>query len=448
MNAAWIKYLPGFIRAQLESRRGFQAIIANSGWLLFDKILRMGGGLLVSVWIARYLGPEQFGVWNYALAVTALFAAFANLGLDSIVVRELVKHPEQQNELLSSAFGLKLIGGVLALLTAIGTISFARSGDSLTLWLVAISATGFIFQSANVIDFYFQAKVRSKFTVYAASSAFALIAMLKIILIIKDAPLLAFAWAGLAEIALTALFLIAVFRAKNQSILPRGFRWSVAKRLLTDSWPLILSSMAIIIYMRIDQIMIGQMLGNAEVGLFSAAVRISEIWYVIPWVIVNSVGPSMIETRKLDEVLYLQRIQKLYVFMVAISLLIAVPMTFLSDWVMVTAFGESFLKAGGVLAIHIWGGLFVFLGVASGHWLVAENLQKLAFYRTLAGAVLNVIANFFLIPLSGLLGAAIATVLAQATAAYFFDITSIKSRKMFWMKTKALLFIFYYGKWR
>ena len=437
MNAAWVKYLPGFIRAKLEGRHGFQAILANTGWLFVDKVLRRGVGLFVGVWIARYLGPEQFGLWNFAIAFTALFGAFATLGLDSIVVRELVKNPERQNELLGSAFALKVIGGAITLLIAIIAISLVRSGETLALWLVGLSAAGFIFQSVNVIDFYFQSKVQSRYTVYAANGAFVLMTLVKIALLLNSAPLIAFAWAGLTEIALTAIFLMLAYRINHQGIRGWRFRSKVASALLKDSWPLILSGIAIMIYMRIDQIMIGQMLGDKEVGLFSAAVRISEVWYFIPLAIVSSVFPAIIAAKQQSESLYLQRLQKLFNFMFLIGFGMAILMTFSSHIVVKLLFGVEYAEASTVLAIHIWAGVFVAMGVASGSWLTTENLQKYSFYRTLNGSIANVILNFFLIPKFGINGAAVATVLSYGIAVFSIGIYA-DCREIFFMMFRSM----------
>ncbi len=206
------------MQAKLKGRHNLQAILGNTGWLFVDKVFRLGLGLFISVWIARYLGPEQFGLWSYVIAFSALFGAFSTLGLDGIVVRELVKYPKRRNEILGSAFILKIIGGVATLLIALVAISFVRSGETLTLCLVGISATGFIFQSLNVIDFYFQAKVQSKYTVYAANGAFILMTLMKVVLLLIGAPLIAFAWAGLVEIILTAFFLVIAYQGNHCNI--------------------------------------------------------------------------------------------------------------------------------------------------------------------------------------------------------------------------------------
>ena len=452
MNAVWIKYLPELIRVKLENRHGLQAIIANTGWLFADRIFRMVVGLFVYVWIARYLGPEQFGLWNFAIAFAALFGAFATLGLDGIVIRELVTNPERKNEILGTAFALKLIGGAVTLLIALFAISLVRSGETLTLWLVGLSAAGFIFHSLNVIDFYFQAKVKSRYTVYAANGAFILMTLVKISLLLTSASLIAFAWAGLGEIALTAIFLLVAYRLNHHNIREWRYDGRVACELLKNSWPLIISSLAIMIYVRIDQIMIGQMLGDKEVGLYSAAVRISEVWYFIPMAIISSVFPAIIESKKKSEILYLGRLQKLYDLMVWLSIAVAVPMTFLSGWVVMLLFGQPYALAGTVLAIHVWAGLFVALGVARGQWLLVENLQKYGLWFVVAGAVVNVAGNFLLIPIYGIEGAAIATLFSQAVVAVVAPFFIVKTRPSLIMLVRAMnIFKYFYylrGRWK
>jgi len=249
---------------------------------------------------------------------------------------------------------------------------------------------------------------------------------------------MAFAIAGLAEIALgTALMLIFYFK-KNKKFIFTPYLVQI-KTLLKDSWPLILSGLAIMVYMKIDQIMIGEMLGETAVGLYSAAVKISEVWYFIPIVITSSLFPSIVEAKKQDEKLYYKRLQQLYSLMILISAAIALPMTFLSDWVIRFLYGDAYLLAASVLSIHIWAGIFVFLGVASGQWLLIENLQKIALKRTLFGVISNIILNFFLIQKLSIFGAALATLISQSIAAFFYDFFDQSTKKIFFLKLKAFL---------
>jgi O-antigen/teichoic acid export membrane protein len=187
--------------------------------------------------------------------------------------------------------------------------------------------------------------------------------------------------------------------------------------------------------------MIKEMLNNKAVGQYAVAVKLSEAWYFIPVVITNSLFPSIINAKKQSEELYYFRLQKLYDFMVWMAMAIALPMTFLAGWLVNVLFGPEYSQAANVLKINIWAGLFVSLGVASGKWLLTENLQMLSFWRTFCGALANVVLNLFMIPKYGIQGAAIATLLSQALAAYIFDLFNFKTRKTFFMKTKSFFLL-------
>ena len=200
MNQSWIRFLPDFIRSKIEGRHYLQNVISNSGWLFFDNVLRMGVGLFVGVWIARYLGPNQYGQLSYALAFVLLFSSLANLGLDSIAVRNIVRDSSRKDEILGTVFVLKLIGGATAFGVTMVAILLLRPADHLTQWLVGITAAGMIFQAFDTIDYWFQSQVKSKYTVISKNTAFLLISIVKIILIVVKAPLIAFAWTGLPRL--------------------------------------------------------------------------------------------------------------------------------------------------------------------------------------------------------------------------------------------------------
>ena len=414
----WLRCLPVSIRARILHRPNLQEILTNTGWLLGDKILRMGVGLFVGVWIARYLGPQKFGLWNYAIAFATLFSAFSTLGLDSIVMREMVRHPDKTNELLGSALLLKLTGGAFAMLISIAAIAVLPDSDALTVWLVAISAAGFIFQSVNVIEIYFQAKVQSRYAVIAGNGSFALITVVKIWLILSSGTLIGFALAGLGELALTALFLMVAYRGRSPSIRD----WSVNRKslalLLSNSWPLLLAGLAVTLYMRIDIVMLQNMAGDREAGIYAAATRISEIWYFLPGLIVASVSPSLIRCRDSDVALYTKRLRRLYFLMAWFAIAISLPLSLWSGRIVELLYGREFASAAPVLAIHLWACFSVFLGVASSQYLVIEHLQKISFYRTLIGLSCNIVLNLVLIPSMGAKGAAVATVISYFVATY------------------------------
>ncbi len=415
----------------------------NTSWPMGAKTLRLGVGLVVGIWVARYLGPEQFGLLSYAQSFVVLFTAIATLGLDGIVVRELVKHPEKRDSLLGTAFGLKLIGAIM-ILPVLAIAVQLTSNDSYTNILVFIIASATIFQSFNVIDFYYQATVQSKYVALANAITLAISSAIKVGLILNEAPLIAFAAMVIFDSVVLSFGLI-YFYLKQLKLKILNFKFSrtLAVELLRDSWPLILSGLVISVYMKIDQIMIKEMIDMEAVGQYAAAVRISEAWYFIPMVITSSLFPAIINAKKQSQSLYYARLQKLYDVMVWMAIAIALPMTFLSDWVVSLLYGEQYNQAGGVLMIHIWAGVFVFLGGVFGKYLTNENLTKITFYRTLFGMVMNVFLNTILIPKYGIKGAAMATLLGQFAANYMYDFFDKRLHCQLKMKTKSFLPIHY-----
>lgn len=418
---------------------GLRAIIANTGWLFADRILRMGVGLFVGVWIARYLGASQYGLFNYAIAFVALFNPLSSLGLDSVVVRYIVLDSSNKEQVLGTTYWLKLLGGIGCILLAVGSICVLRQDQKLTISLVAILSAAGIFQALDTIDLWFQSQVQSKYTVLAKNTAFIFSTLLQISLITVQAPLIAFAWTKLAEMALAAIGLAITYKIKGYSL--RLWHWSfpLAKILLKKSYPLILSGLTIMIYMRIDQIMLGQMISDRAVGVYSAATRISEAWYFIPMTLASSVAPSIFAAKETNEALYYKRIGQLLRLLALISYVVAIPMTFLSGTVITMLFGNDYAAAGPILAIHIWASVFVFMGVATSSWFVAEDLTHLSLSRTLAGAITNVVLNLFLIPAYAGVGAAIATVISQAIASFFSHAFHPKTKKIFQLQMKSLL---------
>lgn len=428
-------------REELRRREHLLTALTNTGWLIAERLLRLGLGLFVWVWLARYLGPDNFGVYNYAHAFVGLFAVIAGLGLDGIVVREVVRGSTARYEVLGAAFVLKLIAGLFALVLAILSVSLLRPNDALMHWLVGILAAGMMFQSFSVIDLWFQSQIRAKYSVCARTLAFLVVIAAFVTLILKKAPLIAFALTSLAETVLAAGGLVVLYIATGYRIRDWRFNRVWAKTLIKDGWPLILSGLAITVYMKIDQIMIGEMIGGRAVGLYSAATRISEVWYFVPVAVVSSVFPTLIRSKQWNEELYLRRFQNLYDLMIWLALGIAIPTVLMSGGLVHTLYGPDYAAASTVLALHIWAAVFVFLGIATGKWYLAENMHFSLFRRTLAGGILNILLNFFLIPRYGINGAAIATLVSQAWAAYFHDLLDPATRRVFYMKSRSLLFV-------
>jgi O-antigen/teichoic acid export membrane protein len=424
------------ITQEAINNQGFMRYFTNTSWMFGEQMLRMISGVFVGIWVARYLGPTQFGIFSYATAFVAIFSSIAKLGLDGILVRDLVNEPDKRDIYLGTAFWLKIIGAVLIFLVIVAVVAFTKNNTTTNIYILII-ASGIVFQSFEVVDFYFQSKVLSKFVSISKITQLILSSLLKVYLVLSGADLFWFVLISLFDQVTLAITLSIVYKYQRIGNFYCSFNKNLAKGLLKDSWPLIFSGLVIAIYMRIDQIMIKEMLGEKEVGIYSAAVRLSEVWYFVPIIITNSIFPAILSAKNNDLELYYNRLQRLYNFSVWLAILIAVPISIISNWLVVFLYGEAYAKSGSVLAIHIWTGVFVFLGVASSSWLTSENLQKFAFYRTLAGAIVNVLLNIILIPECGIVGAAIATLVAQLLATFVFDLLTVTTRKTFFMKLNA-----------
>lgn len=407
--------------------------------MFFEQMVRMITGLLVGVWVARYLGPTQYGLFGYAIAFAALFSSIAKLGLDNIVVRDLVHEPLKRNTLMGTAFRLKLFGAI-AMLGVIAVAIQFTTNDVVTNLYIFIIAAGAIFQSVEVVDFYFQSRVLSNIISICKLAQLVISSVIKIYLIVISAGLFWFVLVSLIDQIMLSIALYVAYKRQKLGGFFKHFNWIIARKMLGDSWPLILSGLVIMIYMRIDQVMIKEMLGDKEVGVYTAAVRLSEVWYFIPTLITSSMFPSIINAKIVSNEQYSSRLQKIFTFLVWVSIFIAFSVTLLGNWLIIFLYGVEYQEASQALMIHTWGGVFVALGVASASWYVTENLQRYAFYRTASGAVLNILLNLVLIPKYGISGAATATVIAQFMAALFFDLLTSKTRVIFKMKIKTLVF--------
>lgn len=435
----WTRYLPAPLRDRLEGRPNLWRILTNIGWLFGDRILRLGVGLVIGVWVARYLGPESFGLLNYALAYVGLFLPFAVLGFDQIIVRELVNQPDRTYETLGSVFWAKLLAGTVTYGLAVGIIFVLKPNDSSLPILVILTGTILVFQAFDTVDFWFLSQIRSKYSVVARNTSFLVVSAVRLILLLTAAPLIAFAGAVALEALLTAIALVAVYRLSGEHLRAWRITRDRAGALIRTSWPLLLTNVAIAIYMRVDKVMLGEMRGDVEVGIYSAALRLSEVWYIIPAAIVTSVSAAVAIAKKTDEVQYRRRVQQLLNVMAIAGYAVAIPISLLSGPIIALVYGPQFADAGPTLAIHIWAAVFVNLGGAHSLWLINEGRTGYFSVSTAIGAVMNVALNLVLIPHYGSVGAAIATLVSYGVTVAGISLIYKPTRPLGQMILKAML---------
>ena len=420
------------------SNQGLIKYFKNTIWLLLEKGLRIIEAFFIGIWLARYLGPENFGILSYSQSFVYLFTAFAALGLDQIVVKELVKNDKKRDEVLGTTFVLRLIGFFIMFVVLIIVLQLTDN-SKITNSIVLIIATSILFQSLNGIDFYFQSKVLSKYVVFTNIIVVVVIGLIKVLLIITKSSLINFAYVYLVETLLTAIGFIICYRYNKLSLKKWKFRIIVAKELLKKSWFLIIGSLAAALYMKIDQIMIKEIINERAVGLYSVSVKLSSIWLFVTVAITQSVFPSLVETRKKNRQLFLKKLQLLYNLLMKIAIVVSILTTIYADYIVISLFGSKYIESSNILVLYIWSIVFVFLSNGSWGYYLNENLEKFSTIRLIIGAIINIILNIYFIELYGLIGAAYATLISYSISGYFVNYFFKKTRTNFYLQTKSLI---------
>ena len=416
---------------------GLKRYARNTGYLFFEKIIRTIVTLAVGTLLIRYLGPKDFGLLSYTLSFVFLFTILSDLGLDAITVRELLKNSAAKNEILGTTFFLKLSGGIVAIGIIFIIVNFYPF-DAFLKGLILIVSLRLIFQSFNNIDHYFQSQVLSKYAVCAQLFSLVVGNGLCLLFIRWKAPLIYFVYVAVAEAFVLASSFVFLYRKNQESIFLWKINFELAKNLIKDSWPLFVSGIASAVYMRLDQIILQSLSGPIELGYYAAAVRLSEAFYFIPMILMASLFPAIINAKIKDATLYQNRLQALFSLLLWFAFILAIPTTFLAPFIIEAFYGKEYLPAAGVLAIHIWASVFVFLGVARGKWAVNENLQIYTMGYLIVAALMSVILNFCLIPVWGIKGAAFATVFSQFLATVPLNLISKKTRHIFFLQIRAV----------
>ena len=414
INAMPTPFSKEYIKEQWQ-HAGFQRYLKNTSWMFFGRVFMLGISFFVGIYIARYLGPANYGLLSYVTSFVGLFGFLASFGIDSIVSREIIHDHNKKDEIIGTGFYIKIIGSTVAIISVF-IVSFLTTKDIFTLGLIWLFSLNFIPQVFNIVETYFQSQVLSKKVVAAQVISNIISASLKILCITFEKGIFWLVLIYITETSVYALALLFSFRKSGNHIRKWKFNRNIAKSLLKDSWPLMLSSIAITIYMKIDQVMIKNMLGNEEAGIYAVAVKLSEVWYFIPGIICTSLFPSIVNAMKTSKQLFENRLKKLYSLMFWISFLAASFTTVFSYVIIKILFGNPYLGAITTLQIYVWAGIGISLGLALGQYLLVNNLTKIFFYNTTFGALANIILNLILIPKMGIAGAAISTVFSYTVA--------------------------------
>lgn len=385
--------------------------VKNAGWIIGGGVANKLLAFIVGIFSARFLGPSNMGLINYAAAYLSFFSALCNLGISSVIIKDFVDHPEEEGKSLGTALGLRAISSLLSGLMIIGVVSIVDRDEPLTIAVVALSCIGLVFQVFDAFNQWFQSKLKSKYVAVATVIAYIAVSAYKIVLLVLGKSVEWFALATSVDYIVIAAFLLIAYKKNNGPKL--SFSFKKAKQLLALSSSFIISGLMVSIYASTDKLMLKQMLDEATVGHYGLAVSISTVWVFLLQAVIDSVYPSIIEAYGRDRQDFDRKNRRLYAIVIYAALFISLMICIFAKPFVGILYGEEYLPAVTPLRIVVWYTAFSYLGVARNAWIVSENKQKYLKYLYISAAVINVVLNFVLIPWLGASGAALASLITQ-----------------------------------
>lgn len=421
----------------MEKNITLKNIFGNSMWQIGEKIITMIFSVFVTSIVARYLGTEDYGFVNYIISIVMLFTTFSTLGMEKITIKDIIEREESEERILGTSFYIRLIGGIVLIFISQITIYILDEKNMLAQLLGLIMGLCMIFRAYEVIEYYLQSQMKLKtISIIRFCSTF-FVAILRILVVIFDWGIVGFTATYLFDAIIVAVLLKIWYKKRKK--LKFKFSLEYAKRILSKCWYVAISGLMVTLYMRIDQVMLGSMLDNkTENGIYSAAVRIAEIWYFVPTAIISAFQPAIVMKKKHSEEQYEKTMQRLYDIVAIVGIGFGILITLFGDIAVQILYGDEYKGATSILKISVWAGLFATLGTARSVWLVNENLQKYSLIYTSIGCVTNIVLNYFLIPKIGARGAAIATLIAQFVTNVLALVPFKKTRKSSTMILKSI----------
>lgn len=412
--------------------------IKNFSWMMVENLIRIALGLTVSIYLTRFLGPHDYGILSYAVSLTGILSPIATLGIDAILLRNVIQDKTQEKILLQTARVLKLVAGLSLSVLTIIYVYFTRE-DRTVIIIIAILMVGITANSLNVYKEYIVSVNKMRLIAYASIFSLILSNFFRVGLILSNANVI---WFATTIVSADVLKVIALrfYYKKISEFQEKYFSWTVAKKLLNDSWPLIFTSFAGIIFIYADQIIIEYFYDFEKVGIYASAVRLILFFTLIPSIISNMIYPKVIELYKQNEKeSFIKKMTRLYFFHFIFATLLITFFLLLGKTIILTLYGDVFIESADILKIYSFTFVFVFFNPMNNKLLMIENLQKLMLVRNLIGLVINLLLNFLLIPVFGLKGAAFATVISQFAImiSYYFN---AKTRYILGIQIRAIIY--------
>lgn len=407
-------------------------VTKNTIWIMIERVTQMLISLIVGVISARYLGPSNYGILNYGASLVAFFTAICKLGLENVIIKEYVERRKENGKLLGTALVMRLLSSGLSILAIFIIVYILNPNDNLIILVTMLQSIALIFQAYELIDYWFQSNLNSKYVSIAKIIAYVFVSIYKIALLVLKMPVQWFAFSTSLDYIIILILMFYMYKRNNGQKLQ--FSYTEAKYLLKNSYHFIFSGLLVTLYTQMDKIMIGSYYTSQEVGLYSAATTISSMWGFIPEALINSIRPSIFEAKKNSEEVYIKRQKLLYAIIFWTGILFAIGITIFSDLIINILYGQEYIAAKSTLLISAWYPTFAYLGTARAPWIVINNKNKYSKKYMFWGAIINFILNMVLIPPLGIEGAAIATLISQIVVAlvapWFYKETRVSVKHM------------------
>lgn len=390
--------------------------VANAGWIISCKIVQALLGVVISMLTARYLGPSNFGVINYAAAVVAFVAPVAKLGLSHVVIQELVYSPDSEGKILGSSLVMSIISSFLCILGVIAFAMVTNPNENDTILVCALYSILLFSHALEVIQYWFQAKLLSKYVSVVSVIAYVIISLYKAVLLLTRQSVYWFAVSNAIDHLIIGVVLLVIYRKISNHRL--RFSWDWAKRIVNQSRFFIVSSMMITIFAQTDKIMLKFMIGDEATGLYSAATACAGMTSFVFAAIIDSMRPTILEHKKNKSPLYEKYTCYLYAIIIYMALAQSVMMTVLAKPVILILYGQEYMRSVLPLQLVVWHTTFSYIGSVRSVWILAEGQQRYLWVLNLSGALTNILLNAAFIPLWGIEGAAIASIITQIFTNY------------------------------
>lgn len=415
--------------------------MSNAPWMLAEQIIKMFSSIFVSIYIARYLGPERYGVLSYVIAFVAVFYPIAQMGMSSILIRELVNFPDNKKKIMSTSFYLVVLSSIFVFLL-VNILSLILNKSDLIKFFILIYSVGVLFKPFDIIDFSFQANFNVKFVTKAKSLSIILMSIVKLALIYFNCSLEFFIYAYALDFILLALFLCLTHFLKKEYNFFSRWDSKIVKKLFASALPMMLASFSVVLYMKMDQLMIKSLLGNKELGLYSSSVKLYDSFLGFMLTLTMALLPMIIKLKTVSNKKYKEGLIKLFSFVFWFNNAVALIVTLFKSYIVKLLYGNDYIESQYVLAIIFWSAGLSSVGSVTARYFTVENMEMKMFKRTLLSLLINLFLNYILIPIYGIEGSAVATIITLIFGNYLFDYFDKDLKQLTLIKNKAFLAVF------